>query len=93
MLFNDNFDYFNFEDCSFAVHKAKESCARVVMWREFNLINSFTLESSFCGPTRGCYRGYHFTSTMFETMGRMFCKSLVDYTVDEARSKQIFKDL
>jgi hypothetical protein len=35
------------------------------MWREFNLINSFTLESSFCGPAQGAYKGFHFNQTLF----------------------------
>ena len=52
-LFSQNIDMFGFEDCSFAVQKAKESTARIVMWREFNLINSYTLEASFLGPNKG----------------------------------------
>ena len=38
---------FNFENCNFTIHKVKETCGRVVMWKEFNLVNSFTLECSF----------------------------------------------
>ena len=53
------------------------------MWREFNLINSFTLEASFCGPTRGLYKGSHFNPTVLEIMGRVFCKTLADYAEKE----------
>lgn len=35
---------FAYADCNFKVQKSKENTARVVLWREFNLINSFTLE-------------------------------------------------
>lgn len=42
---------FNFNGSSFVIHKSKESTGRVVMWREFQLINSFTCEASFCGPS------------------------------------------
>lgn len=40
---------FSFKDCRFRVEKCKESTARVVVFREFNIMNSFTLECSFYG--------------------------------------------
>jgi len=70
---------FSFEDSSFEVQKARESTARVVMWREFNLINSYTLEASLCGPTKGVYKGCHFNPSTFKEMGRDFCRSLAEY--------------
>ena len=51
-MFQQNSDMFSFEDSCFAVQKSKESCGRIVMWKEFNLINSFTLEASFMCPNR-----------------------------------------
>ena len=59
-MFSENCENFSFEDCAFMVHKSKESCGRIVMWREFNLVNSYTCEASFCGPTRGIHNGCHF---------------------------------
>jgi hypothetical protein len=53
------------------------------MWREFNLINSYTLESSFCGPSKGAMKGCHFNTTMLDQMGRIFCKTLADYVERE----------
>lgn len=53
------------------------------MWREFNLINSYTLEASFCGPSKGSLKGCHFNSTVLDHMGRMFCKTLADYVEKE----------
>lgn len=93
MLFAENSENFSFEDCNFAVQKSRESTARIVMWREFNLINSFTLECSFCGPTKGMYTGCHFNPTILEIMGAVFCKTLVDYIDNEVRVKQIYQDL
>jgi len=62
-------DCFNFEGCSFNIQKQKETTARVVMWKEFNLINSFTFECSFCGPNKGLYKDCHFTITMLLELG------------------------
>ena len=70
---------FGFEDCSFVVQKSKESTSRVVMWREFSLVNSFTCEASFLGPNKGANANLHFNPTMLCLMGRVFCKTLVDY--------------
>ena len=64
------------------IHKAKEATARVVMWKEFSLINSFTCECSFCGPTKGLYKDCHFTISMLLDMGKQFCYTLLDY-IDE----------
>ena len=62
-LFSENIDMFGFEDCSFVVQKSKESTGRVVMWKEFQLVNSFTLEASFLGPNKGVNAGLHFNPT------------------------------
>jgi len=50
LMFSRISDYFSFDNCSFKIEKAKEATARVVIWKEFNLVNSFTCECSFCGP-------------------------------------------
>jgi cytosolic carboxypeptidase protein 2/3 len=42
-------NHFKFADCRFRIEKCKESTARVVIFREFNIMNAFTLESSFFG--------------------------------------------
>jgi hypothetical protein len=34
------------------------------------------------GPNRGVNAGLHFNATHLEHMGKMFCKSLVDYVQD-----------
>ena len=41
---------FQFNDCKFANEREKESTARLVMFREFSVINSYTLESTFYAP-------------------------------------------
>jgi len=42
-------DFFKFSDCRFRIEKVKESTARVVVFREFNIVNAFTMEVSFFG--------------------------------------------
>lgn len=46
-LMSENSELFRFFSCNFRIHPSKESTARVVLWREFNITNCYTLESSF----------------------------------------------
>ena len=70
---------FAYEDCNFKVQKSKESTARVVVFREFNLVNSFTLEASFAGPSMGDDEGFHYGSQRLQDMGVAFCQGLLEY--------------
>ena len=40
---------FNFSSCQFSQEKYKYNTARVVVWNEFKVMNSFTLETSMYG--------------------------------------------
>ena len=83
---------FSFDDCSFVVHKSKESCSRVVMWRDFNLVHSYTCEASFCGPTKGKHNGYHFNTKILEEVGHRFCHTLIEIS-DKDRYKEVYRNL
>jgi hypothetical protein len=39
--------------CKYSIDKSKESTSRVVLRQEFNIVNSFTLESTYCGMDTG----------------------------------------
>ncbi|KAF0718028.1 Aste57867_1944 [Aphanomyces stellatus] len=41
--------YFSFPDCTFNVARSKRSTGRVSVWNDIRILNSFTLEASFCG--------------------------------------------
>ena len=41
---------FSFTDCHFRIENCKLATARVVAFRELNILNSYTLEASFYGP-------------------------------------------
>ena len=92
-MFHENHENFNFEDCSFNAHKSKEACGRVVMFKEFGIIYSYTLESSFCGPTRGSLEGCHFTAATLLGIGRNFCSTLFDMADDVDRAKKTHQEL
>ena len=36
------------------------------MHREFGIVNSYTLEASFCGPDTGAHKDTHFTAKVLK---------------------------
>jgi len=42
---------FSVKDTKFRLEKSKESTARIVMYKELGILNSYTLEASFYGPS------------------------------------------
>ena len=91
-MFSETNENFSFDDCSFVVHKSKESCSRVVMWREFQLVHSYTCEASFCGPTKGIHSGCHFNTKILEEVGHSFCRTLVEIG-DKDKYKKVLQHL
>jgi hypothetical protein len=63
------------------------------MWKEFNLINSFTLESTFCGPSEGRYQDCHFTIAILKECGQLFCRTLIDYASNEPKVREVIREL
>ena len=93
-VFDSALDSFNFKDCSFVIQKDRESTGRVVVWKEFNVVNSFTLECSFCGPTAGVYKDCHFTPQTLNDIGRTFCFALLEFTEQDMMAmRQLFQEL
>lgn len=86
-ILSENYpEAFSFQECNFKVQRSKESTARVVVWRELGLANSFTLEASFAGPSEGAHQGAHFSIAHLEGMGRATCEAILDYC-DPTQSK------
>jgi hypothetical protein len=93
-LLDKNCDIFNFPDCNFAVQKAKESTARVVIWKELGITNSFTLEASFCGADQGKFSDYHFNTDLLQEVGHRFCDTILDFCdPDQVKVKTVLEEL
>lgn len=85
---------FSFDDCCFKIQRSKESTARVVAYRELSVVNSFTLEASFCGADFGPLGDQHFTIRHLEEMGYMVCDAILDFCdPDQTKVMQVCKEL
>ena len=76
-LLSNRTDSVSYSDCSFMIHKGRETCGRVVVRKEFNVINSYTLEASFLGSSLGVRRDCHFTPTSLKVSYDSFRLSVV----------------
>ncbi len=64
------------------------------MWKEVGIINSYTMEATFCGSNLGNSQGYHFSTKELELMGYHFCDTLLDYCdPDQAKVDYILNQL
>ncbi|XP_072030712.1 uncharacterized protein [Amphiura filiformis] len=74
-------DKFSFRGCKFRVKRCKEATGRVVMWRQMNIANSFTMEATFCGTKNmeSIDMPRHFNTSDFQDLGRHFCEALLEY--------------
>jgi len=51
--------------------KDKESTLRISLYKELkNVVNVFTMETSFCGCDKGPFKNLHFTVDDYMNMGR-----------------------
>jgi len=69
---------FDYKECRFGIGSSKHRTARVIVWKEFEVTNSFTFESSFHGYTYG-NEVIPFTIKDYYTLGEMLLKSLLEY--------------
>lgn len=60
----------------------------MVVWM-MGVLNSYTMEASFAGSTLGSRGDTHFNIQDFESMGKAFCETLLDFC-DEDPSKVLF---
>ena len=93
LIYHKNCESFNFDNCKFDVQSSKESTARISVWKEMNIINSFTLECSISGPSRGQYKGFHFTVPILQILGHDFCEALFKYTSDSSYVNETIEEL
>jgi cytosolic carboxypeptidase protein 2/3 len=68
-LLSERTDMFRFYSCKFRIQKSKLKAARVVLWKEFNIMNCFTLEASFHGYIDRDRQTVELTTEMLESMG------------------------
>jgi len=78
-LLSEETSKFRFFSCKFRIERSKEKAARIVLWREFNIMNCFTFEASFHGALNDERQTEEFTPESLEKMGESLVNSLYEY--------------
>ena len=87
-------EIFSFKDCVFGLQKSKESTARIVLYKEVGINNSYTLESSFCGADFGKHSDFHFSTEHYQEIGHNLCDAILDFCdPDQSKIKAILDEL
>ncbi|XP_076456524.1 uncharacterized protein LOC143290869 isoform X2 [Babylonia areolata] len=82
-------DKFSFRSCKFQIRKCKESTGRVVMWRQMNIYNSFTLEATFSGTILDKQNCRHFNIQDLMDVGKGLARAVLEYQhMQENKMKQ-----
>ena len=79
--------HFSLKDSRFHVKKAKDSTGRVNTWKELDLMNTFTIEATFCGSTIGPLANMQYSHKNFEDVGAIICDSIMDYWDPDSSKK------
>ena len=91
-LLSEETTKFRYFSCKFRIEKSKEKAARIVLWREFNIMNCFTLEASFHGYLDDERITTEFNQEALESMGEHLTNSLYEYLLimeEEERQKKL----
>ena len=87
-------EMFSFKDCAFGLQKSKEATARIVLYKELGISNSFTLESSFCGADFGKHAEFHFSTEHYQEIGHNLCDAILDFCdPDPSKYKAVLDEL
>ena len=76
-------DTFSWQHCEFSYPEDRKSAGRIVVRTELNVIQSFTVETSFGGILAGPRAGMLYDQLLWEELGQKCCKALYYFSQGE----------
>jgi len=95
-LLSERTEMFRFYSCKFRIEKCKLKAARVVLWKQFSIMNCFTLEASFHGFLNNERVTEDLGPVQLEKMGGHLGESLFEYAClveEDERAKEELRRL
>ena len=80
-LISERTEMFRFFSCKFKVEKYKENCARIAIWRDINITNCFTIESSSFGFINKDRETVHLLTGLLQEFGECVVQSIFEYNL------------
>ena len=78
-LFDEKTQMFRFYSCKFRIEKSKLKTARVILFKEFGIMNCFTLEASFHGYINDDRSTIEFQTQDLDLLGNHLGVGFFDY--------------
>ncbi|KAI5707780.1 hypothetical protein M8J77_009686, partial [Diaphorina citri] len=60
----------------YKIERSKESTARITIWREYGVVRSYTMESTYCGFDQGSFKDTHINISHLRETGASVCVAL-----------------
>lgn len=94
-LIADETSKFRYFSCKFRHERSKLKAARIVMWKQFNISNCYTYESSMHGFFDENNQNYEFDCSSYEEMGEHLVNGIYEYLmiIEEDERRRRLKDL
>jgi hypothetical protein len=88
-LASERTEMFRFFSCKFKVEKYKESCARLAIWRDFNITNTFTVEASSFGFLNKQRETIHFDTGLLQEFGECLVHSIFEFNLIQEEDRKM----
>jgi hypothetical protein len=88
-LISERTEMFRFFSCKFKVEKYKENCARIAIWRDFNITNCFTIESSSFGFINKDRETVHLLTGLLQEFGECVVQSIFEYNLIQEEDRRM----
>lgn len=92
-LISERTEMFRFFSCKFKIEKYKENCARIAIWRDFNITNCFTIEASSFGFISKNRETIDFTPGLLQEFGDCVVQSIFEYNLIQDEDLRMKKAL
>ena len=80
-LASERTEMFRFFSCKFKIEKYKENCARIAIWRDFDVTNCFTIEASALGFLNHDRETINFNTGLLQEFGECLVHSLFEFNL------------
>ena len=80
---------FRFFSCKFKIEKYKENCARIAIWRDFNVTNCYTIETSALGFLNRDRETIPFSTGLLQEFSECMVHSTFEYHLIQEEDRRL----
>ncbi|TNV86843.1 hypothetical protein FGO68_gene16193 [Halteria grandinella] len=92
-LLAERSEMFRYYSCKFRFDKFKEGCARLALWKDFHIENSYTIEISAMGFLNAERETIPFTEASLGEFGKHLAQSLCEYLMIKEQDRRLKEEI